>query len=302
MSEIFISYSRKDKDKVQAIVSDIEKTVGKKCWVDLQGIDSAEQFDDVIVEALSQAKVMLIIMSQHSMNSRFVKKEISFALNKGIRLVPVMIDNAEWTDWFIYQFGDLNCIQYTDSDQRVMLLRNLIQWCSVDIEDIRKEQEERAKKARKTISTKHRWKVPTIIGGCAALIITLLVTFFSIPPKPTSDKVIVDETPTSKISANWVTSMEMRMTYILQNNPTELDSLQTFHELDSLFQARFVEVNEKPPLYNSSLSDLREQRFHEWVNKGENCVDKQVATECYTFALLIKEDPEVRQKIEKSPI
>lgn len=296
MSEIFISYSRKDKDKVHAIVSDIEKTVGKKCWIDLQGIDSAEQFDDVIVEALSQAKVMLFIMSQNSMNSKFVKKEISFALNKGIRLVPVMIDNAEWTDWFIYQFGDLNCIQYTDSDQRVMLLRNLIQWCSVDMEVIRKEQEARAKKARKTHSTKPRWKVPTIIGGCAALIATLIVSFFFMSNKPTSEKVIVDDTPTSKIPATWVTSMEMRMTYILKNNSTQLDSLQMFHELDSLFQARFIEANETPPLYTSSLSDLREQRFHEWVNKGDKCVDKQVATECYIIALLIKEDPEIREK------
>ena len=67
MSEIFISYSRKDKECVERIVVEIEQTVGVKCWIDLEGIDSAEQFENVIVDAISQSKVVLFMMSEITM-------------------------------------------------------------------------------------------------------------------------------------------------------------------------------------------------------------------------------------------
>lgn len=42
---IFISYSRKDLEKVKAIKEEIEKATDTECWMDLEGIESgAQQF------------------------------------------------------------------------------------------------------------------------------------------------------------------------------------------------------------------------------------------------------------------
>lgn len=42
MSRIFISYKRSDKDKVFKLKDQIESSLGEKCWIDLDGIESAE--------------------------------------------------------------------------------------------------------------------------------------------------------------------------------------------------------------------------------------------------------------------
>ena len=49
---IFISYRRDDKDVVFKIKDEIEKHVGEKCWIDLDGIESDAQFANVIIRAI----------------------------------------------------------------------------------------------------------------------------------------------------------------------------------------------------------------------------------------------------------
>lgn len=294
--EIFISYSRKDKEKVLSIVSEIEQTLGVKCWIDLEGIDSAEQFENVLVGAISQSKVVLFMMSENSMKSKFVKKEISFAHNKGIRLVPVVLDKAEWSDWFVYQFGDLNCIHYDEPDQREILLRSLGKWCEVDMEQTQLEQLERMKAQ----PAGKRWgKIVAISGGIAAVLLVAAIVLVALlhrqAPKTTVETPFVSQVPQA-----WVDTMETRMTCILAHldtNEMDMDSLMAFHELDSLFNAKYTEVGEAVPAYNNALARLREQHFNSWVVKGDKSVDPEVALECYTIALLIKEDTIIRNKI-----
>ncbi len=52
MSKIFISYKRQDKDKVFHIVDEIRWMTGVDCWIDIEGIESGDQFQNVIIEAI----------------------------------------------------------------------------------------------------------------------------------------------------------------------------------------------------------------------------------------------------------
>ena len=47
-NEVFISYSRKDYEKVKAVKDEIDGLVGIDCWMDLDGIESGEWFKKVI--------------------------------------------------------------------------------------------------------------------------------------------------------------------------------------------------------------------------------------------------------------
>ena len=53
MNDIFISYSRHDKEIVLPFVKSIEQKFGAVCWIDLEGIESGSQFEDVIVDTLA---------------------------------------------------------------------------------------------------------------------------------------------------------------------------------------------------------------------------------------------------------
>ena len=53
MSRIFISYKRGDKGKVFKIKGQIESTLGEKCWIDLDGIESDAIFTNKIIGAIN---------------------------------------------------------------------------------------------------------------------------------------------------------------------------------------------------------------------------------------------------------
>ena len=42
---IFVSYKRKDKEQVFALIDKIERELGVKCWVDLEGIETLYRYE-----------------------------------------------------------------------------------------------------------------------------------------------------------------------------------------------------------------------------------------------------------------
>ena len=138
--KIFISYSRKDKDVVFAMKDEIEKRVGSgNCWIDLTGIESDKQFEDIIISAIDRAEIFLFAYSKNSAASEWTRKEVSFAKIKGKRLVFVNIDGSELSNWFLFNYSGHNIIDYANPDQRNHMLSDLAAWCgtaydSMDIE------------------------------------------------------------------------------------------------------------------------------------------------------------------------
>ena len=131
--KIFISYSRKDKAKVFAIRDEIEKATSQKCWIDLDGIESDKQFDDVIISAINKTEIFIFMYSANSAESEWTKGELRLAKNKNKKIVFVLIDNAKFNDWFVFTHGDHDIITYSNGDEKAKLLRNLKGWCSTSI-------------------------------------------------------------------------------------------------------------------------------------------------------------------------
>ena len=81
--KIFISYSRSDRDKVMKLIRLIEEKTGADCWIDLTGIESGTQFEDTIIKAIDQAEVLLFMMSDQSLSSSWIKREVYYAEGEG---------------------------------------------------------------------------------------------------------------------------------------------------------------------------------------------------------------------------
>ena len=63
MHKIFISYSRADYDKVMILKKEIEHLIGVgSCWVDLTGIESDQQFVDVIIDAIDKSEFFFNVL------------------------------------------------------------------------------------------------------------------------------------------------------------------------------------------------------------------------------------------------
>lgn len=123
--KIFISYSRKDLDIVRQLVLRIQEESNVYCWIDWNGIESGEQFEDVIVKAIDDCEIVIFMLSQSSMNSYYAKKEITYAYNIGKKIIPIIIDKSNLQGWFLFKFGDLDYIDSTNELQMNKLFHNL---------------------------------------------------------------------------------------------------------------------------------------------------------------------------------
>lgn len=125
MSHAFISYSRLDIDFARHFVEEVASTTGVNPWIDLQGVETGSQFTDVIVGAIDKCDVLIFLISEHSLNSPWVKKEVLYAKDCGKRIFPVIIDKTIPSGWFRFEFGRIDCIDYNILEQRAKLLDNL---------------------------------------------------------------------------------------------------------------------------------------------------------------------------------
>src|SRR5262245_29410493 len=91
MSEIFLSYAKGDRARA-ALLAELLEARGWSVWWDRE-IPPGRTFDDVIEEALTRARCVIVLWSAESVASRWVRTEASVAAERGI-LVPALIDDV----------------------------------------------------------------------------------------------------------------------------------------------------------------------------------------------------------------
>jgi len=92
MSDIFISYARTDQAKAK-LLADAFVRQGWSVWWD-RNIPPGKSFDEVIEKALDSAKCVIVLWSQQSVSSVWVKTEAAEGARRGI-LVPILIEDAK---------------------------------------------------------------------------------------------------------------------------------------------------------------------------------------------------------------
>ena len=126
--DVFISYSRKDLELVKKIKAEIDRLVGIDCWMDLDGIESGEQFEDVIINAICKCDTILFMMSANSMQSEWALDELDFAKHEKKRIVLVGIDNTEMSGKFYFRYHKYDTITWNDISQHNKLIKDLTKW------------------------------------------------------------------------------------------------------------------------------------------------------------------------------
>src|ERR1044072_9391414 len=91
MSDIFISYAREDKGRVEILAKALQAK-GWSVWWDPQ-IPTGKRFDEVIEEALTEAKCISGAWSNHSVSSPCVRAEATEGADRQV-LLPVMIEDV----------------------------------------------------------------------------------------------------------------------------------------------------------------------------------------------------------------
>lgn len=192
MSDIFVSYSSSDKERVRPIVELLEKQ-GWSVWWDRK-IPLGKTFDQVIEEAIDVAKCVLVVWSVESVKSNWIKTEADEGARRGI-LIPVLIDEVKIPLGFRrIQAAKLTLSPAALSDSEI---RNLLNSISALIEKTsggrpkkrdgyKPEDTATGKKLIKLISRKSKRnynnQVPWIVGGILSVYIIIATHYIYLSP------------------------------------------------------------------------------------------------------------------------
>jgi hypothetical protein len=111
--KIFISYRREDTSGESGRLKDkLEQIFGKEnIFYDVETLEPGLNFDESIAKALNESKVLLAMIGPHWLrvtdshgvkriqkDEDWVKKEISEALKRNLRVIPVLVNGADMPD------------------------------------------------------------------------------------------------------------------------------------------------------------------------------------------------------------
>ncbi|HUT47442.1 MAG TPA: TIR domain-containing protein [Sedimentisphaerales bacterium] len=86
----FFSYSRKDSEFVLKLAKDL-RAASVNLWLDQLDVVGGQHWDSTVEEALRGSKGMIAVLSPESVASENVMDEVSYALDEGKLVVPVLI-------------------------------------------------------------------------------------------------------------------------------------------------------------------------------------------------------------------
>lgn len=93
MTELFISYSRKNKDFVSTLYERLQQA-GRDLWIDWQGIPDSTQWWQQIQKGIEAANNFVFIMTPESLASSVCVLEVAHAIASGKRIIPVVHEDA----------------------------------------------------------------------------------------------------------------------------------------------------------------------------------------------------------------
>lgn len=116
--ELFLSHSS-DNKKLANGVAETLRNHGVPVWFSPTNIRTSQQWHDEIGKALRRCDWFLVLLSRSSVKSKWVKMELSFALNHSQyddHIIPVKIDTCDHEDlsWTlgVFQMAKLNASKH----------------------------------------------------------------------------------------------------------------------------------------------------------------------------------------------
>lgn len=94
-------------------------------WMDLHDVEGGGSFSDAIVAAIDACEALIFLVSQNSLVSEWVKKEVLYAKDCGKRIIPVILDGTSPGGWFRFEFGRIDCIDWGREEQQEKLFADL---------------------------------------------------------------------------------------------------------------------------------------------------------------------------------
>lgn len=102
--DVFVSYSSKDKAVADAVCAELEQN-RVRCWIAPRDINAGSEWGESIVDAINGSRVMVLVFSSSANESPQIRREVERAINKGLIVVPLRIEDVLPTKSLEYFIG-----------------------------------------------------------------------------------------------------------------------------------------------------------------------------------------------------
>lgn len=120
MTQVFISYSRKDTEFVEQLASDLQ-SAGLEVWYDLSGLEGGTRWGTEIQSAIENSQFFLVVLSPNSLNSKWVQREFLFAESCNLKVIPLQYLPCRLPMWLLdLQLIDLQGKNYIPNFERLL--------------------------------------------------------------------------------------------------------------------------------------------------------------------------------------
>ncbi len=124
MSDIFISYSSKDREHAEQL-TELLVSAGLSVWIDRSGIEVSTSWSKEIVQAINECKAFVVLLSPNSLASHNVIKEVSLASEKRKKILPLDLEPVPLTEDFEYPLAGIQRAPMTNIDAVIRVLGTL---------------------------------------------------------------------------------------------------------------------------------------------------------------------------------
>jgi hypothetical protein len=109
---VFISYSNENETdrQVADMICTKLKSRGIPCWVAHRDIAAGQNWPDEISKAITNSRIMILVISIYAQKSRWVSREVTQAANENKIIIPFFIENVSLQKGFKLQLGDCQVI------------------------------------------------------------------------------------------------------------------------------------------------------------------------------------------------
>lgn len=104
---VFLSYARRDEANAVVIESELRRR-GHRVWRDRSDMVAGVAWADSIDDAIRKADHVVVVLTRRSVRSEQVNREVELALDEGIRIVPILLEDCDLPD----RLRSVNCIDW----------------------------------------------------------------------------------------------------------------------------------------------------------------------------------------------
>ena len=101
---VFISFSSRDQAKAIDLCERLDRE-GLHCWISVRDVQPGQNYQAAIVQAITSAKVMVLVFSEAANRSEEISKELSLASASKIPVIPFRIEDVLPDGAFRYELA-----------------------------------------------------------------------------------------------------------------------------------------------------------------------------------------------------